>query len=98
MNAKLCIGLLPQNPMYSFSESSHEDPQALEDIVAEQTISLNALQQLSDSLKWDADHFRSVSAEQQVQIDQMRQQVLLQFHTTQATSMCIYTARYINLP
>ena len=69
--------------MYSF-QSIHEDPQALDDMVAEQATSLNALQQQFDLLKQDADHFRSVSTEQQAQIDQMRQQVGLQFHATQA--------------
>lgn len=66
--------------MYTFNDSSHEDIQALQNRVEEQSTSRNALQQLSDSLKRDADHFRDLYAEQQAQIDEMHQQVCQQFY------------------
>ena len=65
--------------MYSFNDSTHDEIQALQDRVEEQSTTLNALQQLSDQWKQDADHFRSLYTEQQVQIDEMHQQVCQQF-------------------
>ena len=87
--------------MYSFGTDTDdqsgvlEDSQALQDIVAEQSTSLNALQQLTDSLRRDTASLKSVTVEQQRHIDQLQQQVfcmpyLLAYH--------IYIANLIFLP
>lgn len=80
--------------MYSFGTDLLEDSQALQDIVAEQGTSLNALQQLTDSLRRDAASLKSVTVEQQGHIDELRQQVCLHAcYTTYSISIqhcCIY--------
>ena len=93
--------------MYSFStyiedQSSilEEDSQALQDIVAEQGTSLNALKQLTDSLRRDAASLKAVTLEQQGHIDQLQQQVcLLCNHTTTqqlASSICFHQFTFIS--